>query len=165
MTASKEPGSTSRCSPSTSSVDTLLSPASRAACSAYSRIAGEMSVASTWPFGPTRRAASRVWPPAPAATSRTRAPETTPARSSMTRVASNYAFDPQGSVSHRLGSGGSVSEPEVYAAHGQALPGSSAPFGYKARWGYQTDPESGLLLLTHRYYDPAAGRFLTRDPI
>ena len=27
------------------------------------------------------------------------------------------------------------------------------------------DSETGLLLLTHRYYDPAEGRFLTRDPI
>ncbi len=25
--------------------------------------------------------------------------------------------------------------------------------------------ETGILLLTHRYFDPAAGRFLTRDPI
>ncbi|MCA1568613.1 MAG: RHS repeat-associated core domain-containing protein [Acidobacteria bacterium] len=39
------------------------------------------------------------------------------------------------------------------------------PFGYKARWGYYTDTETGLLLLTHRYYDPGTGRFLTRDPI
>ncbi len=39
------------------------------------------------------------------------------------------------------------------------------PYGYKAQWGYYTDVETGILLLTHRYFDPAMGRFLTRDPI
>ncbi|GIV17613.1 MAG: hypothetical protein KatS3mg022_3048 [Armatimonadota bacterium] len=38
------------------------------------------------------------------------------------------------------------------------------PYGYKAQWGYYTDVETGILLLTHRYLDPATGRFLTRDP-
>ena len=41
----------------------------------------------------------------------------------------------------------------------------SPPYGYKAQWGYYTDVESGILLLTHRYLDPAMGRLLTRDPI
>jgi len=40
-----------------------------------------------------------------------------------------------------------------------------ALYGYKGQWGYYTDSETGLLLLTHRYLDPAMGRFLTRDPI
>ena len=39
------------------------------------------------------------------------------------------------------------------------------PFGYKAQVGYYTDTETGLQLLTHRYYDPSRGRFLTRDPV
>ncbi len=38
-------------------------------------------------------------------------------------------------------------------------------YGYKAQSGYYTDVESGILFLTHRYLDPATGRFLTRDPI
>jgi RHS repeat-associated protein len=41
----------------------------------------------------------------------------------------------------------------------------SDPFGYKGKVGYYTDTESGLQLLTYRYYDPNAGRFITRDPI
>jgi len=41
----------------------------------------------------------------------------------------------------------------------------SDPFGYKAQFGYYTDNETGLQLLTYRYYDPSKGRFLTRDPI
>jgi RHS repeat-associated protein len=37
--------------------------------------------------------------------------------------------------------------------------------GFAGGWGYQTDTESEYQLLGHRYYDPATGRFLTRDPI
>ena len=48
---------------------------------------------------------------------------------------------------------------------------SSAPCsGYQStyRLGYAgayTDPESDLLYLVNRYYDPATGQFLTRDPL
>jgi RHS repeat-associated protein len=77
-----------------------------------------------------------------------------------------YTFDPQGSVSQRLDAAGAPLSSHLYAAHGSALAATAAgdPFGYGARWGYYSDPETGLLLLTHRYYDPSAGRFLTRDP-
>ncbi len=37
------------------------------------------------------------------------------------------------------------------------------PFGFVGAQGYQEDPNSGLKLLGHRYYDPSTGRFLTRD--
>jgi RHS repeat-associated protein len=37
--------------------------------------------------------------------------------------------------------------------------------GFGGQYGYYTDPETGLVLCTHRYYDPGAGRWLTRDPI
>src|SRR3954454_7818140 len=46
-----------------------------------------MSVASTDPSGPARRAAASDWPPGPAATSRTRLPSRIAAMSSMTSVA------------------------------------------------------------------------------
>ena len=45
---------------------------------------------------------------------------------------------------------------------------------FSGQWGYYTDYETGpgnsvagssLLLLSHRYYDPATGRFVNRDPI
>jgi len=39
------------------------------------------------------------------------------------------------------------------------------PFQYGGNFGYQTDPDSNLKLLGHRYYDSDTGRFLTRDPI
>jgi RHS repeat-associated protein len=50
----------------------------------------------------------------------------------------------------------------------------SDPIGFGGQWGYYTEYETGpgnsvagssLLLLTHRYYDPATGRFVNRDPI
>ena len=39
------------------------------------------------------------------------------------------------------------------------------PFGFGGQAGYYTDTETGLILCTHRYYDPANGRWLTRDPM
>jgi len=39
----------------------------------------------------------------------------------------------------------------------------SSPFGFAGKQGYQEDSNSGLKLLGHRYYDPTAGRFITRD--
>ncbi|MGV3723423.1 MAG: RHS repeat-associated core domain-containing protein [Actinomycetota bacterium] len=78
-----------------------------------------------------------------------------------------YTFDPQGSVAQRLDAGGAVLTSFVFDAHGVGLSSTPVndPYGYKARLGYYTDVETGLLLLTQRYYDPGAGRFLTRDPI
>jgi RHS repeat-associated protein len=40
---------------------------------------------------------------------------------------------------------------------------SSSPFGFVGQQGYQSDGDSGLMLLGHRYYDASTGRFLTRD--
>ena len=42
---------------------------------------------------------------------------------------------------------------------------SGSQSGFAGGWNYQTDTESGLLLLGHRYYDPGSGRFITCDPI
>jgi len=39
------------------------------------------------------------------------------------------------------------------------------PFGFVGASQYQTDSDSGLQLLGHRYYDPSIGRFLSQDPI
>lgn len=77
-----------------------------------------------------------------------------------------YVFDPQGSVTQRLDANGAVLSHHFFKAHGlEVTAASSDPFGYGAKWGYYTDRETGLLLLTNRYYDPLSGRFLTRDPI
>jgi hypothetical protein len=71
-----------------------------------------------------------------------------------------YQFDPQGSVAQRLNSAGAVLSSDMYDAYGvgQSTGSNSDPWGYGAQWGYFTDRETGLALLTHRYYDPASGR-------
>jgi RHS repeat-associated protein len=77
-----------------------------------------------------------------------------------------YAFDSEGNLAQRTDGSGAVLSDHFFDAHGVSLNGSlGEPFGYKAQLGYYTDNETGLQLLTHRYYDPATGRFLTRDPI
>jgi RHS repeat-associated protein len=55
---------------------------------------------------------------------------------------------------------------QTYDAFGNLVASSGTwkgPFGYGGSFGYQTDGDSGLKLLGHRYYDPSTGRFLTRD--
>jgi RHS repeat-associated protein len=80
-----------------------------------------------------------------------------------------YTFDPQGSVSQRFDRTGTLLSSDEYDAWGALLgstqTGARDVFGYGAQSGYYTDSETGLALLTNRYYDPGTGRFLTRDPI
>jgi RHS repeat-associated protein len=44
-------------------------------------------------------------------------------------------------------------------------PVGARPFGFASGHGYQSDADTGLQRLGHRFYDPATGRFLSRDPI
>ena len=77
-----------------------------------------------------------------------------------------YAFDSEYNVAQRTDSYGAVVSDHLFDAHGFSLSGGQTePFGYKAQSGYYTDNETGIQLLTHRYYNPSTGRFLTRDPI
>jgi RHS repeat-associated protein len=77
-------------------------------------------------------------------------------------------FDPQGNPCQRLDSSGNVLSSHFFDAYGAGYNSPSgtnpAPFGFGGQWGYYTDSETNLVLLTNRYYDPARGRFLTRDP-
>jgi RHS repeat-associated protein len=85
-------------------------------------------------------------------------------RSSSTSVF--YVFDSEGNVSVKTDSSGNALSSYLLNAFGENLSSSQTdPFGYRAQYGYHTDTETGLQLLTHRYYDPSRGRFLTRDPI
>ena len=79
-----------------------------------------------------------------------------------------YVFDQQGNVADRTDTSGTVQSVTQYDGWGieQAISGTpSDPFGYNAQSGYYLDRETGLYLCQHRFYDPANGRWLNRDPI
>ncbi|HMS55687.1 MAG TPA: RHS repeat-associated core domain-containing protein [Fimbriimonadaceae bacterium] len=81
-------------------------------------------------------------------------------------------FDWQGNLEHSTGTTGSVATSHAYNAWGQrnsVFPingdtGANDRFGYNARWGYVRDT-TGLYYCQNRYYDPANGGWLNRDPI
>ena len=79
-----------------------------------------------------------------------------------------YVFDQQGNVADRTDTSGTIQSITQYDGWGneQAISGTPTdPFGYNAQWGYYLDRETGLYLCQHRFYDPANGRWLNRDPI
>jgi RHS repeat-associated protein len=79
-----------------------------------------------------------------------------------------HTFDPQGNTCQRLDSSGNVLSSHLFDAYGaeydQPSGTKAGVFGFGGQWGYYTDSETSLALLTNRYYDSARGRFLTRDP-
>lgn len=77
-----------------------------------------------------------------------------------------YSFDPQGSIAQRLDGSANVLSSDTYDCYGSRLSTASGTdvFGFGAQAGYYTDGQTGLILCTHRYYNPQTGRFLTRDP-
>ncbi len=62
---------------------------------------------------------------------------------------------------------GNKIEGAVYTAFGELISGDPRRFGYAGAYGYQGEEagEMPFLHVGHRYYDPASGRFLQRDPI
>jgi RHS repeat-associated protein len=78
-----------------------------------------------------------------------------------------------------IGSGPEAGTPgldRVFTAFGERITGPTDRNGYAGAWGYQSHDVSGgggggsavpfdFLHVGHRYYDPASGRFLQRDPI
>ena len=60
-----------------------------------------------------------------------------------------------------------VTASRLYDAFGNVIASTGtwkSPFGNAGKFGYQEDPDTGLKLLGHRYYDSSTGRFLIRDP-
>jgi RHS repeat-associated protein len=63
---------------------------------------------------------------------------------------------------------GNIVSSQQYDAFGNVVSSGgtwNGPFAYGGRFGYQTDGDTTLHLLGHRYYDSTTGRFLSRDPI
>jgi RHS repeat-associated protein len=77
-----------------------------------------------------------------------------------------YSFDSEGNVVHRSDGSGAVLTNYLFSGYGTVVSGTlGEPFGYRGQAGYYSDSETGLIMLTFRYYNPETGRFLTRDPI
>jgi|GEM_PF-1300477 len=77
-----------------------------------------------------------------------------------------YRFDPVGNTRFLLNAYGQILEQAAYNSWGSALSPTypSTPFCWKGRFGLYRDTESGLFLTQARYYTPALGRFISRDP-
>jgi RHS repeat-associated protein len=78
-----------------------------------------------------------------------------------------YTFDAQGSTAQRLDGNANVVSSTMCDAFGVVATNATTadPYnGFGAQWGYYQEAETGLALLGERYYDPAAGRFINRDP-
>lgn len=82
-------------------------------------------------------------------------------------MSSYYANDRLGNLWTIDGSGKSQTTYEDFSGFGLPIAGSSgsSPFGFGGANGCQTDADTGLVLMGHRYYDPRLGRFLSQDPI
>jgi RHS repeat-associated protein len=79
-----------------------------------------------------------------------------------------YAFDERGNTTQRVDGSGNVLTSHIADAYGVTAGTATTndPYaGFGAKHGYYTDTETSLVLCTFRYYDPALGRWLTRDPI
>ena len=77
---------------------------------------------------------------------------------------SYYLQDAQGSTRTLTDASGNITDTYAYTAFGETLSHSGAsdnPYRYT---GQQFDALTGLYSLRARYYDPALGRFLSRDP-
>ncbi len=79
-----------------------------------------------------------------------------------------YTWDPSGSLVERVTTSGSVYDAALFDGFGARVGtnGAGDPFsGFAGQFGGYYDPQNGLTLFTHREYDTATGRFLTRDPM
>ena len=75
-----------------------------------------------------------------------------------------YHHDAQGSTRTLTNTTGTITGTATYTPYGQLedSTGTLTPLGYT---GAYTDPETGLLYLINRYYDPTTAQFLTVDPL
>ena len=81
---------------------------------------------------------------------------------------SYFHFDHLGSTLALTTAAGAVSDAYSYTPYGEltARTGTNAqPFTYIGKWGVRSEPAANLYDMRARYYDPAASRFLSRDPV
>ncbi|MBI1909619.1 MAG: thrombospondin type 3 repeat-containing protein [Deltaproteobacteria bacterium] len=78
-----------------------------------------------------------------------------------------YQYDPLGSTVALSDPSGTVTDQYLYDELGRPnrKTGTTAnPFQFVGKFGVQNDP-TGLYSMRARYYDPVAGRFISRDPL
>ena len=89
--------------------------------------------------------------------------------SSGNNNSSYYHTDMLGTTRMITGVNGVAVNSPVFTAFGEklagTLDGSPNRYGYVGAHGYQTHDDTPFLHLGARYYDPAMGRFLQRDPV
>ena len=75
-----------------------------------------------------------------------------------------YYTDAQGTVLAKADAQGNIIATYDYAPYGTQVLGTppSGPAGYT---GHVNDPDTGLVYMQARYYDPSTGRFLSVDPV
>jgi RHS repeat-associated protein len=79
-----------------------------------------------------------------------------------------YHGDMLGTTRRTTNGPGNMVDTAAYTGFGEFLGGSTdRRYGFAGAWQYQSHPGTGFpfLHVGHRYYDPAIGRFLQRDPI
>jgi len=78
-----------------------------------------------------------------------------------------YHGDALGSTRGITSSSQAVTDSVLYDGFGMTVSRTGTtptPFGFVGKGQYQTDSDSGLQLLGHRYYDASVGRFISSDP-
>jgi len=81
----------------------------------------------------------------------------------QTRTVHLYYTDPQGNVLAETDVHGNIIARYDYRPYGSVVQGA-APNG-PGYTSHVNDPETGLIYMVARYYDPGVGRFLSADPI
>ena len=76
-----------------------------------------------------------------------------------------YYTDPQGTVLAKADAQGNIVERYEYTPYGVPVPSVGAAPNGQGYTGHVNDPETGLVYMQARYYDPAVGRFLSVDPV
>ncbi len=80
----------------------------------------------------------------------------------------HYHFDRMGCVLALTDASGGVTDAYAYTPYGALLRhegASEQPFTFAGRWGVRREGDGELYRMGARYYDAAAGRFLSRDPM
>ena len=76
-----------------------------------------------------------------------------------------YYTDPQGTVLAKADANGTIIATYDYAPYGTAVASMSPAPNGPGYTGHVNDPDTGLVYMQARYYDPVVGRFLSVDPI